>query len=106
MTATFIPRHYTDGSVRIDVTVTYSLRALGLAQILASAHRTTETASLPKLRYTEAVAVLRRELRTKGGDAPLFWRDDFTDDEQAADALAQWAREEVTRVFPALGPAA
>ncbi|MFJ8676812.1 hypothetical protein [Streptomyces sp. NPDC093589] len=103
MTATFTPRAYGDGSIRIDVTVSHLLRALDLVQLLASAYRTTDADSLPKLRYTEAVAVLRGELRAKGVDAPFFWRDDFTDDDQAADLLEQWARKEIARVFPALG---
>ncbi|MEW2434254.1 hypothetical protein AB0952_08735 [Streptomyces caniferus] len=106
MPATFVPRRYDDGSVRIDVTVTYALRGRDLVQLLASAYRTTDADSLPKLRYTETVAVLRRELRAKGCDAPFFWRDHFTDDDQTADHLEQWARKEIARTFPALGPAA
>ncbi|GGX46360.1 hypothetical protein [Streptomyces noursei] len=106
MTATFVPRRRNDGTPYIDVTVTHSLTALDLAQLLASAHRTTDPAALPTLSYTKAVAVVRGELRARGGDAPFFWRDDFTDDDQGADGLEQWARNEITRIFPALGPSA
>ncbi|MFB6884163.1 hypothetical protein ACFCY8_25375 [Streptomyces noursei] len=103
LTATFVPRRRSDGTSYINVTITHSLTALGLAQLLASAHRTTDPTSLPTLSYTDTVAVVRRELRAKGGDAPFFWRDDFTDDDQGADDLERWARNEIARLFPALG---
>lgn len=102
MTATFTSRCHPDGSPCIEITVTYALRALDLAQLLASAHRTTDPAELPMLRYTDAVTTLRRELRGRGGDAPFSWRNDFTDDDQGAEVLEAWARGEVARLFPAL----
>ncbi|MFI8932419.1 hypothetical protein ACIG3E_32745 [Streptomyces sp. NPDC053474] len=105
MTAAFTPRRHSDGTIRIDITVTYSLRATDLAQILASAHRTTCSDALPLLRYTDAVKTVRGELRARGGDAPLLWRADSGKDEREANALALWAYSEITRLFPALTPA-
>lgn len=102
MTATFQPRRHADGSVRIEVTVTYALRADDLAQVLASAHRATTPSALPMLRYTDAVTQLRRELRTRGGDAPFRWRDDSPEEDQDARTRETWARGEVHRLFPAL----
>ncbi|WP_431983825.1 hypothetical protein [Streptomyces qinglanensis] len=102
MTATFQPRRHADGSVHIEVTVTYALRAGDLTQVLASAHRAIAPSALPLLRYTDAVTQLRRELRSRGGEAPFHWRDSFLEDDQNAKALETWARGEVHRLFPAL----
>ncbi|MFI7089530.1 hypothetical protein ACIBUR_38835 [Streptomyces anulatus] len=102
MTATFVPRRHADGTLRIDLTITHSLGAEDLVKVLASAHRATSPGELPMLRYTDAVAVLRRELRC---DAPFLWREAFNDRSQHADALETWAAGEVSRIFPALSPA-
>ena len=108
MTATFVPYHdATDGSRRIRVTVDYPLCADDLAQILASAHRDNDPAELPLLRYTDAVRTLREELRTRGGRAPFLWRSSVTAGTagaERADAVERWARQEMTRNFPALSP--
>jgi hypothetical protein len=104
--ATFVPRTHDDGSLRIDLTLTHSLTALDLVQLLCSAHRTTALDSLPLHPYTALVHTLRTELRERGALEPFRWRTALTETghHARADALETWARAEVTRLFPALGP--